>query len=200
MSWTLEEGRRQFDVHIAQLARAGYEVRRVPFFTESELLEMDRRAMDLLHGEMARVHLSWFEHYQARYRPRTARAIRRGQAISDDELAACRADQLLFRAKITALMQEAGVDLWVTPASAGPAPRGFDQTGWGGMTTAWSYAGLPCVTVPAGLSHDRLPLGLQCVAGFGDDELLLTWANDIADVFSMSANVTSASRDYMPTP
>jgi Asp-tRNA(Asn)/Glu-tRNA(Gln) amidotransferase A subunit family amidase len=41
------------------------------------------------------------------------------------------------------------------------------------------------VTVPAGLSDNHLPLGLQCVARFGDDELLLTWAKDIAKVFNV---------------
>jgi len=39
---------------------------------------------------------------------------------------------------------------------------------------------MPCVSVPAGLSREGLPLGLQCVAMFGHDELLLHWADDIA--------------------
>jgi hypothetical protein len=70
------------------LARAGYEVRRVQFFSESELMEMDRQAFRLLHGELARVHGTWFRRYQARYRPRTARGIRLGQSVNDKELAA----------------------------------------------------------------------------------------------------------------
>jgi Asp-tRNA(Asn)/Glu-tRNA(Gln) amidotransferase A subunit family amidase len=168
---------------VALLAGAGCEVRHVQFFSEGQLLEMDRQAMALLHGEMARVHANWFEQYRARYRPRTARAIRRGQAVTDEELVTYRAGRVVFREQIEMLMQVTGVDLWVTPASAGPAPQGFDQTGWGGMTTAWSYAGLPCVTVPAGLSTNKLPLGLQCVARFGQDELLLNWAKDLLAVF-----------------
>src|SRR5262245_46229186 len=92
-----------------------------------------------------------------RYRPRTARAVQRGQAVSDDELAACRAYRHPFRTQVETIMQDAGIDLWVTPASAGPAPTGLELTGWGGMTTTWSYAGLPCATVPAGCDEAGLP-------------------------------------------
>ena len=140
--------------------------------------------MTLLHGEMARVHAEWFRQYPDRYRPRTARAIQRGQAIDDRELAACRAYRQPFRAQVEALMRDAAVDLWVTPASAGPAPAGLDVTGWGGMTTAWSYAGLPCATVPAGRDAAGLPLGLQGVAPSGQDEELLAWMRQLEAVFA----------------
>ena len=66
----------------------------------------------------------------------------------------------------------------------GPAPAGLEVTGWGGMTTAWSYAGLPSVTVPAGWPSTGLPLGVQCVGSFGQDEELLSWAEDVASVLS----------------
>ena len=100
--------------------------------------------------------------------------------MSDNELADFRAGQLSFRANIVRLMNAAEVDVWVTPATAGPAPAPLELTDWGGMTTVWSFAGLPCVTVPAGRSTTALPLGLQCVAAFGQDELLLRRAEGIA--------------------
>jgi Asp-tRNA(Asn)/Glu-tRNA(Gln) amidotransferase A subunit family amidase len=137
--------------------------------------------MGLLHGEMARVHTRWFAQYEALYRPRTANAVRRGQAITDEEIADYQAFRRTFRDRVEQLMQHAGIDLWVCPSSAGPAPRGFEQTGWGGMTTAWSYAGMPCLSVPAGRSGDGLPLGFQCIARFGHDEQLLRWGDDIAN-------------------
>jgi Asp-tRNA(Asn)/Glu-tRNA(Gln) amidotransferase A subunit family amidase len=183
LTWTLKEGRRKFELQVDRLVRAGYDLRRIQFFTDDDLLEMDRRAMDLLHGEMARVHRTWFERYEPQYRPRTAQAIRRGEAITDERLAVCRMGQVHFRQQIHDLMHHAGIDLWVTPASAGPAPQGYDQTGWGGMTTAWSYAGLPCITIPAGWSDNRLPLGLQCVGSLNTDELLLPWTAELAKHF-----------------
>jgi len=44
------------------------------------------------------------------------------------------------------------------------------------MCLPWNHAGLPALTVPAGSAANGLPLGLQCVAGSGQDERLLAWA------------------------
>ncbi len=184
LTWTLEEGRRAFEIHVGRLLQSGYEVRRVHFLDDDEVMEMDHRAMALLHGEMARVHAAWFAEYAECYRPRTARAIRRGQRVTDADLASSQMHQRAFRARVEALMKEAGIDLWITPASAGPAPAGLQLTGWGEMTTAWSYAGLPCITLPASRAANGLPLGLQCVAATGRDEHLLAWASEIEAVFN----------------
>jgi len=184
LTWTLESGRRAFDEHLAQLSDAGFEIVRVPFFSDAELEEMDQRAMTLLHGEMARVHAEWFRDYPDRFRPRTARAIQRGQTITDQDLAACRDHRQAFRSRVETLMSEAAIDLWVTPASAGPAPAGLDVTGWGGMTTAWPYAGMPCATVPAGSDASGLPLGVQGVALPDQDEHLLAWMCRLEAVFT----------------
>jgi Asp-tRNA(Asn)/Glu-tRNA(Gln) amidotransferase A subunit family amidase len=184
LTWTLESGRAAFAIHLRALSTAGYEIRRVPFFSDEAVEEVDHLALTLLHGEMARVHAAWFRQFSERYRPRTARAILRGQAVSDDELEACRAHRQRFLAQVETLMKIVGVDLWVTPASAGPAPLGLQLTGWGGMTTAWSYAGMPCATVPAGRDRNGLPFGLQCVAAPLHDESLLDWMEDIERVFT----------------
>jgi Asp-tRNA(Asn)/Glu-tRNA(Gln) amidotransferase A subunit family amidase len=186
LSWTFPDGRQAFETHVRQVADAGFTVRRVPFFGDDDLEEMDRLAMMLLHGEMARVHARWFERYPERYRERTARGISRGQAVTDHELAACRTHQHVFRNRLRTLMDEAGIDLWITPSSAGAAPVGLDTTGWGGMTTVWSYAGLPCISVPAGRAAHGLPLGLQCIAASGQDECLLTWAGQIEAVLGFA--------------
>jgi Asp-tRNA(Asn)/Glu-tRNA(Gln) amidotransferase A subunit family amidase len=47
------------------------------------------------------------------------------------------------------------------------------------MTGLWSYAGLPCVSLPAGFARNGLPLGLQLVAPFGADERLVAWATSL---------------------
>jgi Asp-tRNA(Asn)/Glu-tRNA(Gln) amidotransferase A subunit family amidase len=184
LTWTFEAGRRAFAGNLARLRAAGFEIKRVPFFSKDLLEEMDRRAMMLLHGEMARVHAGWFRRYPDRYRPRTARAIQRGQAVIDHDLAACRAHRRSFRLQVECLMHDAVIDLWVTPASAGPAPAGLDVTGWGGMTTAWSYAGLPCATIPADPDPSGLPLGLQGIALPDRDEQLLASMSALEAVFA----------------
>lgn len=52
------------------------------------------------------------------------------------------------------------------------------------MSLPWSGAGLPTLTVPAGRSTTELPLGMQCVAGYGQDERLLRWALDLEAALS----------------
>jgi Asp-tRNA(Asn)/Glu-tRNA(Gln) amidotransferase A subunit family amidase len=52
---------------------------------------------------------------------------------------------------------------------------GLGSTGEAVMNLPWTQAGMPAVTIPAG-ELDRMPLGLQLVARFMDDERLLRWA------------------------
>ena len=77
-------------------------------------------------------------------------------------------------------MAEYGVDLWLAPAAVGPAPLTLDSTGDPIMNLPWTYAGLPVITLPAGLASNGLPLGLQIIAGWQEDEILLAWAGQIA--------------------
>ena len=73
-------------------------------------------------------------------------------------------------------MDASGVDAWVCPAAAGPAPEGLESTGDPSMQLPWTHAGLPVVTLPWGTAANGLPLGLQLVARFMDDERLLALA------------------------
>lgn len=81
-------------------------------------------------------------------------------------------------------MRESKIDLWVTPAALGPAPEGIGATGNPAMNLPWTNSGLPTVSVPSGKAANGLPLALQLVAPFMGDELLLNWAEGVAEVFA----------------
>jgi Asp-tRNA(Asn)/Glu-tRNA(Gln) amidotransferase A subunit family amidase len=170
-----------FESQLSLLSKAGYTVRRVNAFHNIE--EINRHHTRMVFAEMAQIHTSWFAQYEALYRPRTVAALREGQTVSEEELAQEREGRAVLRAELEALMQQAGIDLWVCPATTGPAPEGLDSTGSPIMNLPWTYAGLPAITFPAGLAPNGLPLGLQCVGATMADEDLLAWAAPIADIF-----------------
>jgi Asp-tRNA(Asn)/Glu-tRNA(Gln) amidotransferase A subunit family amidase len=171
-----------FEQQLAQLAAAGYTLRRVAAFGDLEALAARHRR--LVAAEIAQVHHAWFAQYEQRYRPRTAALIREGQAVNAAELEEARASRSELRAALEQLMQREDVQVWLSPAATGPAPAGLDSTGDPAMNMPWTHAGLPALTLPAGQAANGLPLGLQCAAGFGADEQLLAWAEDIAGVVS----------------
>ncbi len=137
----------------------------------------------LLRFEMARHHARWFLRFADRYRPRTAGAIRDGLAVADADAAQIRAERANVRARIQQAMDASGVDAWVCPAASGPAPEGLESTGDPSMQLPWTHAGLPVVTLPWGTAANGLPLGLQIVARFMDDERLLAWAAQLESAF-----------------
>jgi Asp-tRNA(Asn)/Glu-tRNA(Gln) amidotransferase A subunit family amidase len=94
-----------------------------------------------------------------------------------------------LRGQLTDLMDEHGVDLWLSPAAPGPAPRGLDKTGDPVMNLPWTHAGLPAVTIPSGTSSNGLPLGLQISGRFAADEYLLHSVAGVESILSATLPV-----------
>jgi Asp-tRNA(Asn)/Glu-tRNA(Gln) amidotransferase A subunit family amidase len=69
-----------------------------------------------------------------------------------------------------------GLDVLVTPAAPGEAPKGLGWTGDPAFNFIWTSLHVPCVTVPAGTGPNGLPLGIQIVGRRGEDRAVLTWA------------------------
>jgi Asp-tRNA(Asn)/Glu-tRNA(Gln) amidotransferase A subunit family amidase len=171
-----------FEEQLSLLAQVGYTVRRVNIFNDIE--EINCRHTRMVFAEMAEMHTLWFAQYEALYRPRTAAALREGQTVGAEELSQARNGRTLVRSHVEALMAQAGIDVWVSPATTGPAPEGLDSTGSPIMNLPWTYAGFPAITFPAGLAANGLPLGLQCVGASLADEELLAWTSPLEELFA----------------
>jgi Asp-tRNA(Asn)/Glu-tRNA(Gln) amidotransferase A subunit family amidase len=61
-------------------------------------------------------------------------------------------------------------DALLTFAAPGAAPRGLGSTGNARFNRLWTLMGNPCLHVPGFSDADGLPVGVQVVAGFGDDD------------------------------
>jgi len=173
-----DTGREEFGSHVDRLRQAGLDVREVDPF--EDIAAVNERHDRLVAAEAALSHAAWYPEYGDLYAEETADLVEDGLEIGVDDLAAARRGRSSLRASLHETMADRGLDVLVSPAAPGPAPEGIDSTGDPVMNAPWTHAGLPSVTVPASETDAGLPVGLQCVARFGDDELLLGWCDALA--------------------
>lgn len=172
-----EEGRRHFEAVCQCLVADGYKVRPVPAMPDFEAITI--RHNQLLAGEAAQVHDEWFATYGERYHPHMVKLIQRGQRVSAADLDQARKGPEQLRAELVALMDSYGLDVWISPAAPGPAPKGLDDTGDSIMNLPWTHSGLPTLHLPAGKTRAGLPLGVQVTARWYADEELMVWSGKI---------------------
>ena len=125
------------------------------------------------------MHAAWFDQCRERYHPKTAELIERGRGATESEIGVARAGRQELRRDLMVQMAECGIDLWISPASLGVAPLGLESTGSPLMNLPWTHAGLPTVALPAAVSAEGLPFGLQIAAGYWRDEVLLDQARGL---------------------
>lgn len=165
-----------FEAKVQKLSAAGYSVCRVPVLQNFD--EVQARQAVMVSGDAARVHAEWFPQFKAIYHPRTAELIEHGQQVSETDLEAARAGRAQLREELTALMSANSIDIWLAPSAPGPAPVGLESTGKPIMNLPWTQAGLPALNLPSG-KINGLPVGLQLIGGWHQDEELLHWAQQI---------------------
>ncbi len=171
-----------FEAQLYVLEQAGYCIKRIGILNDID--RVDSWHQDLIAAELAHQHSDWFASHGDLYRTRTAELIRYGQIIAADRLLEAREHRLSFRQSLHQAMEAEEVDLWLCPSAPDIAPRGLDATGSPQMNMPWTHAGLPAISIPAGRGMLGLPLGLQLVGRYWDDEKLLSWAAEIARQFS----------------
>jgi len=165
------EGLEAFQQHLSKLEGAGCRIKSVPALQAiGDLNTLHRR---MVFAEFAREHAKIYAMHAPLYRKRTAEIIEIGKKVSDQELASARANCSALRRELETAMARAGIDLWISPSALGPAPEGIQATGDPNMNLPWTHAGMPAITLPAGQAKNGLPLGLQFVAPFGEDEKLI---------------------------
>lgn len=183
------------DQHLEQPARLAFaaaadrvaesfSLRTVPVFSEfADLVERHRL---LMAAEAAAAHRTLYERHRHLLGARTLELIERGLEAAPAEVAAAREGRERLRQELEGLMDRLGIDLWLSPAAPGPAPRGLRSTGDPILNLPWTYAGLPTLALPAG-QVDGMPVGVQLTARFGADEMLLAWAAELVPVLSPAA-------------
>ena len=159
------------------LQSAGWDLRSIPAFDDFDEIEATHQT--ILAAEVARLHSDLFARFGELYHPKTRELIERGRDISDSELAKALPARARLRDRLQELMERQGIELWLSPAATGPAPVGIESTGDPVMNLPWTQAGLPTVSLPAGVESNGLPMGLQVTGHWQGDESLLAWCLDL---------------------
>ncbi|MFQ5399725.1 MAG: amidase [Anaerolineae bacterium] len=175
-----EEGLAHFEITCQHLAAAGFEVKRVSAMPDFDAIYARHNL--IVAAEAAQAHADWFSTYADLYHPKTAELIRRGQQVEAEALTAALAGRVNLRHELLALMDKHELDLWISPAAPGPAPKGLDSTGDPVMNLPWTHSGLPTLSLPSGVNEAGLPLGLQLTGRWYGDEIVLAWAAEIEPV------------------
>lgn len=163
-----------------ELEASGLEVRSV------ELPPACRAAQQhhwsLVAAEAAVSHREIFAEYRNVYPPKLKELILRGQAIPASQMETIHAHRSSLQAELEDFL--ASFDLLITPSAPGAAPKGIDTTGDPRFSLLWTYTGFPTLTLPAQLSQDGLPLGIQLVGRPQQDHPLLAAGLVIEKVLS----------------
>ena len=64
-------------------------------------------------------------------------------------------------------------DAIVTVPATGEAPEGLSNTGDPSFQSLWTQAGMPSITIPSGVGPRGLPLGIQVVGRYREDQKAL---------------------------
>jgi aspartyl-tRNA(Asn)/glutamyl-tRNA(Gln) amidotransferase subunit A len=131
--------------------------------------------------EIAEVHAELYPANRDRYDPGIATKMDRARLVTDEEVAAARAERERYRERIAELQ----VDLLVTPTVPMVAP----PVGLGDLalrermielTFPWNVTGSPALALPCGTAEDGLPASLQIVGRPGEDALVLAVGRYVA--------------------
>jgi aspartyl-tRNA(Asn)/glutamyl-tRNA(Gln) amidotransferase subunit A len=153
---------------IEQLERAGAQVREVPLPEPFELMLAVHQVIML--AEAAAAHADLHARRAAEYPPKLRANVEVGQLLP--AAAYLRAQQWRRRIRRRALRLFEGLDCLVMPTASNVAPDP-STTGDTRFQALWSLIGLPALSLPSGLSADRLPFALQLVAAPWQEATLL---------------------------
>lgn len=166
------------DCHVAidraavALARAGATVR------DAELPAGFERLVDLHRSVMAReaaiCYRAEYDGHRERLSGPLCALIEEGMALDVDRYVSLRQHAAAARGEFADFMR--GFDVLLTPSAKGEAPRGILSTGDPLFSRAFMVLDAPSVTLPGFSGARGLPIGVQLVGLFEDDDRLLALA------------------------
>jgi Asp-tRNA(Asn)/Glu-tRNA(Gln) amidotransferase A subunit family amidase len=169
--WPLasEAQKANFEDSVARLRDAGAAVREV------NLPRLFDDAWENLMAILSREAVKSFASIESRHRirlsPHLIELLDRGHRVTPEQYARARARRDEYRRWLDGVFERA--DAIATIPATGEAPDGLANTGDASFCSLWTQAGLPAVTIPSGFGPRGLPLGLQLVGRYREDQRAL---------------------------
>jgi amidase len=178
--WSIatEAQRNHFDQCVAMLRDAGAAVREVPLPRAFD--DAWANVMTILARDAVKSFAAIESRHRIRLSPPLIQLLDRGHAITPEAYARARTKREDYRRWFDGLFD--GYDAIVTIPAPGEAPEGLSNTGDATFCSLWTLTGLPAVTIPSGRGPRGLPLGLQVVGRYREDERALqvaAWCESI---------------------
>jgi aspartyl-tRNA(Asn)/glutamyl-tRNA(Gln) amidotransferase subunit A len=143
-----------------------------------EVLACHRTVMAV---EAASFHRERLEKHPDDYGPNITKLLREGLACPAPEYSRCKQHQRELGDAMRGCILN--VDALLCPATRGAAPEAA-TTGDPAFNSPWSYAGLPCVSIPAGFAPDGMPLSIQLIGHPWKEDVLFkvaAWCEQALD-------------------
>ena len=155
-----------FDESIARLQAAGATLREV------HLPHLFDDAWDNVATIMSRDAVKSFASIESRHRirlsPHLIEILDRGHRVTPEQYTRARTKRDEYRRWLDGVCEKS--DAIVTIPATGEAPEGLSSTGDASFCSLWTQAGMPAVSIPSGFGPRGLPLGLQVVGRYREDE------------------------------
>ena len=169
--WNAATGaqRAHFDQCVAALEAAGAKVKEVNLpklfddAWENVMVIASRDAVKSLFLVESR--------HRIRLSPALVELLDRGHRVMPEQYQRAREKRESYRQWFEAMFER--FDAIVTLAAPGEAPEGLASTGDMVFNSLWTQVGLPAISIPSGRGPRGLPLGLQVVGRYRDDERAL---------------------------
>jgi Asp-tRNA(Asn)/Glu-tRNA(Gln) amidotransferase A subunit family amidase len=158
---------------------------------EIELGVLDRTNWNAINTILASEAALIFEGHVERFPNRTSdhlkSLVQTGKTHSASEYLAAKALQEKQRSAFAT--QISGFDAILTLPAFGEAPEGLSFTGNAEFCAPWTLLGVPALTLPAGFGKHGLPLGLQIVGAYRQDERTLRAAKWIESLLGFDPGI-----------
>ncbi len=171
----LENAQPEVAEHVREVAarfeRAGASVREVHFPVPMQDLLAVRAVINEV--DAASLHASNLRDHPEGYSPAIQAEAEVGQLVPGFAYVHAQRLRRHLRPRVERMLD--GVDVRLMPSTSEVAPDP-STTGRNHFQAPWSLFGFPSISLPSGLSRERLPLAVQLVAGPFQEETLLTAA------------------------